>query len=109
SYVLVGVTGGDAIAVEIGYMSLTLENRGTINGWTGTSIPADDVFGQEAQYFAGAIHTLGTASDVIVNHGVINGSIHLGDGDDRIENYGTIAGDVLLGNGNDSSSSGLAA
>jgi Ca2+-binding RTX toxin-like protein len=38
---------------------------------------------------------------IVANHGVIIGAVHLDNGDDQFLNYGSLTGDLLMGNGED--------
>jgi hypothetical protein len=84
--------------------TLDLTNAGTIRGTAGTSLTAGDQLADSIgrAFLAGAIQTVGSASDRVVNTGSIIGSIDLSAGNDRIENYGRIEGEVFLGAGDDS-------
>lgn len=96
-------TGTRSTALLVDESALDLTNAGTIRGTAGTSLTAGDQLADSIgrTFLAGAIQTVGSASDRLVNTGSIIGSIDLGAGDDRIENYGRIEGDVFLGIGND--------
>lgn len=97
-------SGARSVAVMASGTGLDLTNSGTIRGGGDTILAADDLFAQAigSTSLAGAIQTIGTADDRIVNTGTIIGSIDLGRGNDRIENYGRIEGDIRLGAGDDS-------
>lgn len=96
-------SGTRAVALLVSGTALNLTNSGTIRGGTGTTLDADDLFGQSngITTLAGAIQTLGNNDDRIVNSGTIIGSVDLGRGNDRIENRGRIEGSVFLGDGDD--------
>ncbi len=97
-------TGTNAVALLIAGTGLDLTNSGTIRGGTGTMLAADDLLAGDIRstLLAGAIQTIGSADDRIVNTGTIIGSIDLGSGNDMIENRGRIDGNVFLGAGDDS-------
>ena len=97
-------TGATAVAILVTGTGLDLTNAGTIRGGTGTVLAADDLLADTigSTLLAGAIQTVGSANDRIVNTGTIIGSIDLGSGDDAIENRGMIEGNVFLGAGDDS-------
>jgi len=97
-------TGARSAAVMNNQAALDLANAGMIRGTAGTVLAANDQLGRilGRAYLAGAIQTIGTADDRVVNTGTVIGSIDLGAGNDRIENRGRIEGDVLLGAGDDS-------
>ncbi|WP_380784337.1 autotransporter outer membrane beta-barrel domain-containing protein [Sphingomonas sp. R86520] len=91
---LIEATGKDATAIISYNAGLDLTNAGTIRGGT---VVADS----PANFAAGAIQTIGSESDRIVNTGTILGSIDLSSGDDEVENRGRIEGNVFLGAGDD--------
>ncbi|MGK6317933.1 autotransporter outer membrane beta-barrel domain-containing protein [Sphingomonas sp. DT-204] len=101
---VIEATGARSTAIGVFQAALNLTNDGTIRGGTGTVLAGDDLLVGDIgrPYLAGAIQTIGDASDRIVNNGSIIGSVDLGMGQDRIENYGRIEGDVFLGLGDDS-------
>jgi uncharacterized protein with beta-barrel porin domain len=91
--------GAKSVALLVSGTSLDLTNSGTIRGGGDTLLAANDLLARSIGLtsVAGAIQTIGTADDRIVNTGTIIGSIDLGWGNDRIENYGRIEGHVRLG------------
>jgi hypothetical protein len=97
-------TGATAVAVLVSGTGLDLTNNGTIRGGTGTGLAANDLLASDigGTMLAGAIQTIGSANDRIVNTGTIIGSIDLGSGNDEVENRGRIEGNVFLGGGDDS-------
>ena len=97
-------TGTAAVALLVTGTALDLTNSGTIRGGTGTVLVTDDLLANDigGTMLAGAIQTIGSADDRIVNTGTIIGSIDLGSGNDTIENRGKIEGNVFLGAGDDS-------
>jgi len=101
---LIEATGVRSAAVMNNQAALDLTNAGTIRGSAGTTLAANDQLGRilGRAYLAGAIQTIGSADDRIVNTGTIIGSVDLGAGNDRVENRGRIEGDVFLGAGDDS-------
>ncbi|MEC3912801.1 autotransporter outer membrane beta-barrel domain-containing protein [Sphingobium sp. CR2-8] len=92
-----------SVALLVSGTGLDLTNSGTIRGGGDTLLAANDLLARSIGLttVAGAIQTIGTADDRIVNTGTIIGSIDLGRGNDRIENYGRIEGHVRLGAGDD--------
>lgn len=95
-------TGVKSVAILADGVALDMTNAGVIRGTTGTTLAANDTLARlNGTTIAGAIQTVGSASNRIVNTGTIIGSIALGAGNDRIENYGQIQGDVFLGAGDD--------
>lgn len=97
-------TGDLSTAIMVTNAALTLDNVGTISGGAGTVLADTDQLALSLgnPYLAGAIQTVGSATDSITNSGTIIGSIDLGFGDDAIVNRGTIIGDVYLRDGDDS-------
>lgn len=97
-------TGTTAVALLVSGTGLDLTNSGTIRGSAGTVLATDNLLANDigGTMLAGAIQTIGSADDRIVNTGSIFGSVDLGSGNDAIENRGRIEGDVLLGAGDDS-------
>lgn len=95
-------TGTKSVALLADGVALDLTNAGTIRGTTGTTLAANDTLARlNGTTIAGAIQTIGSADNKIVNTGTIIGSIALGAGNDRIENTGQIQGEVFLGAGDD--------
>ncbi len=95
---LIEAAGTGSIAILSYEAGLDLTNAGTIRGEMGSEGASADMPG----YVAGAIQTIDSADDRIVNTGSIIGSVALGAGNDTIENRGRIEGDVFLGSGDDS-------
>jgi len=97
-------TGPRSAAVMNNQAALDLTNAGTIRGSASTTLAANDQLGRllGRAYLAGAVQTIGSADDRVVNTGTIIGSVDLGAGNDRVENRGRIEGDVFLGAGDDS-------
>ncbi|WP_433911465.1 autotransporter outer membrane beta-barrel domain-containing protein [Sphingomonas yabuuchiae] len=99
---VIEATGTKSVAIVVDGVGLDLTNAGTIRGGAGTTLASNDRLAmRNGTYIAGAIQTIGSADNRIVNTGTIIGSIALGAGNDRIENYGQIQGDVFLGAGDD--------
>ncbi|KTT71893.1 autotransporter protein [Sphingomonas sanguinis] len=99
---VIEATGTKSVAIVVDGVGLDLTNSGTIRGGAGTTLASNDRLAmRNGTYIAGAIQTIGSADNRIVNTGTIIGSIALGAGNDRIENYGQIQGDVFLGAGDD--------
>lgn len=99
---VIEATGAKSVALLADGVALDLTNAGTIRGTTGTTLAANDTLARwNGTTIAGAIQTIGSADNRIVNTGTIIGSIALGAGNDRIENYGQIQGNVFLGAGDD--------
>ncbi len=99
---VIEATGTKSVAIVVDGVGLDLTNAGTIRGGAGTTLASNDRLAmRNGAYIAGAIQTIGSADNRIVNTGTIIGSIALGAGNDRIENYGQIQGDVFLGAGDD--------
>ena len=99
---VIEATGAKSVALLADGVALDLTNAGTIRGTTGTTLAANDTLARRnGTAIAGAIQTIGSADNRIVNTGTIIGSIALGAGNDRIENYGQIQGNVFLGAGDD--------
>ncbi len=95
---LIEATGTGSTAILSHDAKLDLTNTGTIRGGVPVGSGGSDTSG----YPAGAIRTIGSADDRIVNAGTITGLIDLAAGNDTIENRGRIEGNVFLGAGDDS-------
>jgi len=101
---VIEATGEKSVAILASGAALDLTNAGTIRGGADTVLGEGDLFALalDTSNLAGAIQSIGTTDDRIVNTGTIIGSIALDAGNDRIENYGRIEGNVFLGAGDDS-------